>query len=272
MIVCVLLGSVSCGSHAFADTPTSTLGKQTPLEWLVEASRTKRASMAYPMDSDEAHMRHELASALMQAAQWRAALDHWSKLLFSRPTWSSVQFGYARSLYMQAGFTDEVIQALRKALTIDPKHPGARTMEARLLEDRGQLEEAEAIYRDVVKVFPMRYEARQGHIRVLQALGRHTEAVSALYSALHRHGQRPSLLLQLGRALETNGELVEAEYVFKRVAVQFPDRERHLIQLHRFYLRTKQRQKAALVAQQIDAGRRAERGARQLRSLLPSRR
>ena len=102
-----------------------------------------------------------------------------------------------------AGKTDSALEALGKALQIDPDFVNARVARARLLMGARRASEAETEYREILRVEPSNREAVEGLAEILFTERRFAEG-AALLAPLHDNG-----------SLDDRGELIYGRFLYK---------------------------------------------------------
>ena len=102
-----------------------------------------------------------------------------------------------------AGKIDSALEALGKALQIDPDFVNARVARARLLMGARRASEAETEYREILRVEPSNREAVEGLAEILFTERRFAEG-AALLAPLHDNG-----------SLDDRGELIYGRFLYK---------------------------------------------------------
>ncbi len=106
-------------------------------------------------------------------------------------------------LEAEAGATDSALDALGKALEIDPDFVNARVARARLLTGAGRAGEAETEYREILRVEPSNREAVEGLAEILFTERKYAEG-AALLAPLHDDA-----------SLDDRGELIYGRFLYK---------------------------------------------------------
>jgi len=106
-------------------------------------------------------------------------------------------------LEAEAGATDSALEALGKALEIDPDFVNARIARARLLTGAGRASEAETEYREILRVEPSNREAVEQLADILFT-ERHYAEGAALLAPLHDNA-----------SLDDRGELIYGRFLYK---------------------------------------------------------
>jgi tetratricopeptide (TPR) repeat protein len=127
-------------------------------------------------------------------------------------------------LEADAGRTDEAIDALARAIDMDPDYVNAHVARARLFRSAGRAAEAEAEYREVLRLEPGNREAIDGIGEILFTERRFDEGV-ALLAPLHESGsldERGKLIY--GRFLHKAGKNEQALAVFDELTKTMGER------------------------------------------------
>lgn len=115
-----------------------------------------------------------------------------------------------------AGDLPGAVQAARRALAIDPKHPqGLNNLGVALLE-RGRHDEAEPHFRALLEIKPDHAEAWNNLGNLLAAKGRFTEAGEAYDRAVLLRPSYPEALANAAQMHRRQGRLVQAEGLLRR--------------------------------------------------------
>ena len=122
----------------------------------------------------------------------------------------------------QQGKSEEAVGALEKALAVDPKHWKAHNNMALASIDIGELEIAEAHYREslAIKQQPTIYNDLGF---VLERQGLHEEAAEAYSKALELDPESSVAHYNLGSSLTRRGEFAAAEPHFRAVLEKAPN-------------------------------------------------
>ena len=122
------------------------------------------------------------------------------------------------------GQNDEAMRTLRKALTLDPDHKRARFELGRLQYVTGDLEQAEATYRDLIARHKDSWKAYNNLGLILLDRAEPTAALAALHKSLRLKPDDPGVLFNIGRARHARGEHLLALRIFDRaIALWGPD-------------------------------------------------
>ncbi|HUF51217.1 MAG TPA: tetratricopeptide repeat protein [Longimicrobiales bacterium] len=118
--------------------------------------------------------------------------------------------------YAAAGDPDGAESALRRAITLEPRAVAARaTLASVLVEDRPQ--EAEAEYREALRVLPTYSDAAFGLAGLYEADGRARDAIHVMVDLLTMDPYQLDALVRLGQLLRASGMHNEARFAFERV-------------------------------------------------------
>ena len=98
-----------------------------------------------------------------------------------------------------------------RAAQLDPGLPGVDRCRAKLLADRGQLEEAQAMFGQALQRNPDDGECFVGRARVLVRLGQRQAAIADYWRGLERLREpQPEYVVELAQALTAEGQVAEA--------------------------------------------------------------
>ncbi|HEX5067833.1 MAG TPA: tetratricopeptide repeat protein, partial [Myxococcota bacterium] len=126
----------------------------------------------------------------------------------------------------QQGESREAVEALEKAVDLDPKHAKAHNNLALAAIDLGELELAEAHYRESLAIEPQPAIYNDlGFVLEREGLGE--EAVALYRKALALDPKSASAHYNLAVALARSGELVDAERHFRAALAQKPSAQAH---------------------------------------------
>ncbi len=122
----------------------------------------------------------------------------------------------------QQGKSQEAVAALEKALAVDPKHGKAHNNLALAAIDLGELEEAEAHYRESLAIEPQ--PAIYNDLGfVLERQGMTEEAAELYRKSLELDPESASAHFNLAASLARRGEFAEAERHFRAALEQSPN-------------------------------------------------
>jgi uncharacterized protein (TIGR02466 family) len=120
-------------------------------------------------------------------------------------------------IYEEDGRHDQAEAAARRALQLDPLHPGALHSLANAQRAQDRYQDAVATYRRAVEVAGQDAGLWSNFGSALQSLGQHEEAVAALRRALALSPGEPGLRSNLGNALLAAGQTEAAIGQFREV-------------------------------------------------------
>jgi len=227
-----------------------------------------RARLAPPQ---EARIRYRLATALMEEAEYNAALAHLEQVIVLTPTWGLAQLTYARCRLAIGAPDGPTIKALQAAARLTPKNPRAHHELGRLLETQDRLDEANRAYLAVVRLQP---RSAHAHLRLGALALRQdnlTEARSRLQIAA---GLDPSDIVAhtlLAETLERAGLPKEAERELRNVIGIRSENSYSWRRLAAFYQRQgKEDQAAKALAEAARLEARKSGPRRRMRPLQPS--
>ena len=117
----------------------------------------------------------------------------------------------------QQGQLDQALALYREVLSLAPRQPDAVCLEGTVLLQRGELEAARLRLAEAVRLNPRNPDAHSNHGHALRQLGETEAAVESFRQALVLKPHSAEALNNLGIALATTGESAEAETLFGRV-------------------------------------------------------
>ncbi len=100
----------------------------------------------------------------------QAAIEHFTALIDHAPDFAAAWNGRATAYY-QAGLYGPALADIARVLTLEPRHFGALTGLAIILEDSGQTEQALAAYRMVLELNPNRTNVLEAIAKLERARG-----------------------------------------------------------------------------------------------------
>lgn len=165
-----------------------------------------------------------------QTKAWRDSVTLWGTAVRKEPRRMMAQINYAMNIQNE-GRTAEAIEHLRIATKLGPKDGRPWYALAQLLKKTGDLQGAEAAYRESAKYLPQAYMPLVNLGNLLRDTGRPDEALEAYKAAVHavehpRPGSVPSGMpyLSLGVALKARGDIEGAREAFLK-ALLFAEEE-----------------------------------------------
>ena len=121
------------------------------------------------------------------------------------------------------GQLDEAIAAYRQAIALKPNYPEAYSNLGNALRDKGQLDEAIAAYRQAIALKPDYPEAHSNLGNALKDKGQLDEAIAAYRQAIALKPNYPEAHNNLGNALRDQGQLDAAIAAFRQAIALKPD-------------------------------------------------
>jgi len=100
----------------------------------------------------------------------RAAVEHFTALVDHAPDFAEA-YNARATAYFEAGLYGPALADLRRTLALNPRHFGAMTGLAVILEQLGQRREALSVYRAVAAIHPHHPDIRDGLERLERQLG-----------------------------------------------------------------------------------------------------
>jgi tetratricopeptide (TPR) repeat protein len=117
---------------------------------------------------------------------------------------------YDAGVDLEASDPGAAVEAYRRALAVEPRHPDAHLNLGRLLHEAGELEAAETHYRAAVEIAPADAGARYNLGVVLEDLKRWSPAIAAYREALRLDDGLAAAHFNLARLLQAKGRAAEA--------------------------------------------------------------
>ncbi len=118
---------------------------------------------------------------------------------------------------------DDLLDDLVEALRLSPDNVTLRDRVGDLMLRRGRLDEAEAVYREGVKLAPASERLQLGMARCAYRQGRNSEAIVIVESLVKRPGCGGAALLLLARLMIRSGEVDRAAEAYRRAVDLDPD-------------------------------------------------
>lgn len=157
------------------------------------AKRTLRAHLR--REPGEAHVNKMMGMVHAACKEWPQALFHIARAADASPGNADLRFLHANTLYHLAKF-DEASEAIERTLAIDPGHPGATQIAAKLLLAGGRFDEALARIRRSIDHATNPAELYRDSAIMLQDIGRTQDAAALLQEAVARYPADARLLVQ----------------------------------------------------------------------------
>jgi tetratricopeptide (TPR) repeat protein len=192
----------------------------------MELSSATKAYIQAVLAGDDAQapvrVRLEAAAALRKAAEFEAAEIVYRSVLEERPTSYRVllNLGY---LARQQGDTAAALDYFEAALAADPQQTHPKLEMALELRTLSRLDEAEALYLDLLKDRPTLVRALAGLGHIAQARGKPRLALSYYQAALAANPTRTDLKLEAAAQLRKLSRFCEAEQTYRAILVAEPD-------------------------------------------------
>jgi protein O-GlcNAc transferase len=193
--------------------------------WL-EALERYQSKWQEPRRSPELdrHVLFHQARALERSARWAGAESLYRQLLTGQPHHSGLLLRLS-SVQHQQGRSQEALATLAALIAQDPGLARAHANRGALLQLAGDLEGAEAAFRQALVLEPSLQAAADNLLllaRQLQGLGRIAAAVEAQRAVLRASPRRPDMLLDLGCSLMQQGKVDAARACFARLLRYHP--------------------------------------------------
>jgi tetratricopeptide (TPR) repeat protein len=119
--------------------------------------------------------------------------------------------------FHRAGNLDEAERLYRKVLKSDPRQGDALNLLGVIALSRGNAAEAFGHFEAACKALPQFFDAAFNRANALTALGRHSEAIAGFRRAIAISKTRPEAHLNLGAVLVEDGKVTEAIETFREV-------------------------------------------------------
>ncbi|MDP9296570.1 MAG: tetratricopeptide repeat protein [Actinomycetota bacterium] len=180
------------------------------------------------------------AERLNDAAEYEAALEVLERAIELDP--ANVDAFVARGWALEnlgPDHAEEAQAAYEKAVALDPRNPWGRQGLAQLLESRGDVEEARALYRSVVEDFADDPDPDVDLLEIVgwcrHRLGDHEAAAETFRAALAAEPDRASVRLDLALVLlhlgRPEGALTEVETALRSLEPTDPGHRRAVVQV-----------------------------------------
>jgi len=171
----------------------------------------------------EAREQMDRADALARQGKWAEAIKDYQAVVKAQPNLAPAYFGLGMG-YKQTGDADAALKSFRRAIELDPLHPGARVEYARIVafEKKNwdsavyELRQAAALRRSG----PIAWELLG---RVCRELGRTDEAISSYEEAARTGLPHVESLLDLGALYEKKNMRDKAREAYERALRVNPD-------------------------------------------------
>ncbi|HIJ64586.1 MAG TPA: tetratricopeptide repeat protein [Candidatus Hydrogenedentes bacterium] len=220
-----VIGVVQVGEQAFADRYTYLpfIGLFVIVAWgvpdLVGGWRHARRTMAA---AGTASLSVLAVCAWMQTGYWRDSRTLYERALAVTKGNHLAHYNLGNLCNLE-GRPDEAEAHYREAIRIKPYHLGANTNLGLLLSEQGKHEEAERCFERAIRTSPDDFRPRFNLANTLLSLGRVDEAVECYRQTLELCPANAGILVNLGNALSVQGKLYEACQCFQEAARIDPD-------------------------------------------------
>jgi tetratricopeptide (TPR) repeat protein len=131
----------------------------------------------------------------------------------------------------QQGHLDQAVECYRKAIALQPDHPNARNNLGIVLEEQGHLDQAVECYRKAIALQPDHLNAHNNLANILAQQGHLDQAVECCRKAIAIKPDYPHTHYNLGNVLRRQGHLDQAVGCYRKaIALQpdYPDAYRNL--------------------------------------------
>jgi tetratricopeptide (TPR) repeat protein len=164
-----------------------------------------------------------LAWALVKAGRVEEGLALFGRLRVERPGDPWLHNAHGAALCDDCGRPKEAEAAFREAIRLRPDYPEAHVNLGISLDRQGRHREAEAAYREAIRLKGDLAEAHLNLGSALNSQGRHREAEAACREALRLRPDYPKVYYGLGNALYFQGRSEEEEAAFREAIRLRPD-------------------------------------------------
>ena len=149
-------------------------------------------------------------------------LEYAQKALYYKPDFSYAHIALA-NLFAQAKLHDRAAQHAEAAMQLDTAVPdNTILLRGRSLIYLRQYDQAEKVYKDLLKAYPHDHRATTGLACVERLRGNPKAALALLRSLEDRQKYEPQAVLEEGRSLKANGDLDEAREILEGLHRQYP--------------------------------------------------
>lgn len=180
-------------------------------EAVIEA---RKATEEFPQ-SGEAFAMLGAAIIAENPKAWAAAIEQAQQGAFLAPKSPLVNHTVGK-IFEAGGNLDQATASYKRALEIDPGHPGARVALVTAQVMRGDVDQALVAARALVKELPQNAQGQYLLGRILLAKGQYAEAVPALEIGADALSGNADVHAQLGSAYQLTGRPTEALTEFKQ--------------------------------------------------------
>jgi tetratricopeptide (TPR) repeat protein len=159
----------------------------------------------------EVTLQHSLGQVRARLGRWRQAVECFAAARALRP-----ELGVALAgALVSSGRVEQGLAQLQGLVAARPGNPWLRLIHGRALSLLGRDKEAEAAYREAIRL-KHDYPAALNHLgAALYALGRHNEAEAACRESIRLKHDDPTAHVHLGNALNDQGRYKEAEAAYR---------------------------------------------------------
>ena len=167
---------------------------------------------------DDALILNDLGSALYGIDEIPAAFDAWRRACQLAPDYPVAWFNLGRNLQLQ-GITEQAVDALERVITLDPRNLPARILLGDALVHLGRFDDAEAHYRDALRLHPGCGDAWRG-LSSMKTRPLSDADIAQLTALLARNDVAPNDRIAIGFAL---GKVLEDRQHYEQAFTAFHD-------------------------------------------------
>lgn len=195
------------------------------------------------LDPNHPVIHYNLALSYEAAQNYTAARQEYETALKAKPGWSDALNGYAELLIMQDMF-DQAYTTLKKAVSLQPDSSRSHSSLGRVYEARGEMDMAEASYKDALKSNPLYLNALEGLASVYSRSHRYGEAEGLLKKAENHYPNDVSVPIAYASVLLDEGKTESAAQQIGKVWKNNKDNVSVLDVLGQYYIATQNDAKA----------------------------
>jgi tetratricopeptide (TPR) repeat protein len=222
-----VIGIVQVGTQAMADryTYVPAIGLFVALSWGAGALAARRGGSRALAVGTLAALAALAVRTSVQVRVWRDSLSLFASTIAAVPDSWVAHYNLGNGL-MAAGRTAEAEAEFRETVRLRPRFARGHNNLGDALDALGRHEAAIAAYREAIRVNPDLAEAHNNLGTSLAALGRLEEAAASLKEALERQPAFAEAYLNLGIVLRRLGRLGESGEALSRAVLLRPDFDR----------------------------------------------
>jgi len=174
---------------------------------------------ALDLDPNHAPARCGLGRVFIETGYWSGAEANLLRAIELRPEYGDAELGLATLYFRMGRYDDAERRVLEAARNGAGESPRARHLLGLFAERRGMRSEAEAHYREGLRAAPGDEDLRLALVDLLRAEGRYREALEEIERERFMRGKEDEIRLRLADCRLHTGQELEAERLYRQLAL-----------------------------------------------------